>query len=138
MIFDKPSSIIKISIPLHVYVYNHDMGLLMKRDNSFKQLFWRVIYQITWDLKYSRNVPNTFFQFKSNARIYNSFRHLTKEPLIFFFFFFCSSIKASLRTARNLKSCRNPESVNNDTLKSEIAGDVINGMGVVAEHPLGF
>ena len=53
----------------------------------------------------------------------------------FFFFFF---VQASLRTARNLKSCRNPESVKNDSLKSEIASDVVKGMGVVAEHPLGF
>jgi len=46
--------------------------------------------------------------------------------------------EASLRTARNLKSCRNPESVNNDQLKSQVANDIIKGMGVVAEHPLGF
>lgn len=47
-------------------------------------------------------------------------------------------LQASLRTARNLKSCRNTDSVNNDKLKSQVAEDVIKGMGVVAEHPLGF
>lgn len=46
--------------------------------------------------------------------------------------------EASLRMARNLKSCRNAENITNDSLKSELAKDVIEGLGVVAKHPLGF
>ena len=40
--------------------------------------------------------------------------------------------------ARNLKSCRNAENITNDGLKSDLAKDVIEGLGVVAKHPLGF
>jgi len=46
--------------------------------------------------------------------------------------------EASLRTARNLKSCRDHDNITNDKLKSKIANEIISEQGVVAQHPLGF